>query len=329
MDRIVILGNGFDLAHELETSYNHFIKYVINESINSNDEIRKDLIDPSYLNDEDCTYEAIKSKLNQLSSASEKPSSGRLFFKNKFFRALLTTYFHADWINIEDYYFRYLQNISDINVLNSEFELVKKHLEKYLLIQMKEFDKKNYNSKLIDIFDMDSPENILFINFNYTSTLNLYLDKITYPSNITVINIHGELNSEKNPIVFGYGDDTNPKYLDLVNKKNNHYLRNLKRQQYNLTVEYDKMKEIMSNMNNEIEVLTMGHSLGLSDKTLLKEIFDHNKVSKIKFIYHEGISGYRNLNDNISRIVNRNTLNNKIVNFPNSIKMPQQPIKAG
>ena len=149
------------------------------------------------------------------------------------------------------------------------------------------------------------------------------MNKINYPHTVTTVYIHGELNSEENPIVFGYGDDTNPKYLDILNNNNNNYLRNLKRQQYNLAAEYDKLKVSMSNMNDEIEVITMGHSLGLADKTLLLEIMNHEKVKKIKLTYHKDMNGYRSLNDNISRIVSSDTLNKKIVSYPRSIKMPQ------
>ncbi|WP_160070260.1 AbiH family protein [Sphingobacterium bovisgrunnientis] len=28
MNRLIIIGNGFDLAHGLPTSYSHFIKYI-------------------------------------------------------------------------------------------------------------------------------------------------------------------------------------------------------------------------------------------------------------------------------------------------------------
>ncbi len=31
MNDLLIIGNGFDLAHGLETSYNHFIENLINE----------------------------------------------------------------------------------------------------------------------------------------------------------------------------------------------------------------------------------------------------------------------------------------------------------
>lgn len=31
MNRIMIIGNGFELAHKLETGYKHFIQYYLNK----------------------------------------------------------------------------------------------------------------------------------------------------------------------------------------------------------------------------------------------------------------------------------------------------------
>ena len=31
MNNLIIIGNGFDLAHNLETSYTHFIKHIVNK----------------------------------------------------------------------------------------------------------------------------------------------------------------------------------------------------------------------------------------------------------------------------------------------------------
>ena len=33
MNNPIIIGNGFDLAHGLKTSYHHFIDYLINKTI--------------------------------------------------------------------------------------------------------------------------------------------------------------------------------------------------------------------------------------------------------------------------------------------------------
>ena len=49
----------------------------------------------------------------------------------------------------------------------------------------------------------------LILNFNYTKTAEkLYVKN----NNCEVINIHGELNNENNPIIFGYGDELDDDY---------------------------------------------------------------------------------------------------------------------
>lgn len=326
MNRIVIIGNGFDLAHKLETSYNDFIKYAIKESINHNDEIREELVDVGYLMRDEQTYTFIMKNFNHLNSGANKPTSGKLYFKNKFFRSLLAKYFTSNWIDIESYYFKYLGIIlngsNDIEKLNREFELIKKHLKIFLSLQQE--NDKNIIDDFIKKFSEGKPKELLFLNFNYTNTLEKYLPKVSAFIESKIVYIHGKLNSKENPIIFGYGDDTATLYNSLISK-DNAYLRNLKRQQYNLAASYDALKKFL-NKTSENEVYIIGHSLGLSDKTLLKEILEHKHVNKIKLFYFKDIEGYRSMNDNLTRIINRETMNNKVINFPNSAKVPQADI---
>ena len=87
MKKIVILGNGFDLAHNLETKYEDFIKYIIEQSINYNEDIRKELIDVGELNSEFQSYTYIKENLSDLIKFSNK--FGEIKFQNQFFRVLI------------------------------------------------------------------------------------------------------------------------------------------------------------------------------------------------------------------------------------------------
>ncbi|MBN4070251.1 hypothetical protein JYT76_01055 [Olleya sp. AH-315-F22] len=322
MNRIVIIGNGFDLAHGFKTSYDDFIKYIINESISFNKEIRKELIDVGYLLSEQQTYEFIKENFAKINSISTNPHSGSLNFTNNLFRGMLATYFSADWLDIESYYFNYINKIShnEIDVANREFEVIKKYLEIYLSNQILE-DGFNPMMEFYKIFEDGNPESLLLLNFNYTPTLQKYFRGIAIKSKM-ILNIHGELNSKKNPMIFGYGDETNPQYKSIVNKDDNRWLTNLKRQQYNLANPYEQLIQVL-NQGKKTEVFVIGHSLGMSDKSLLNQILDHDSVSTIKLYYYKDRKGYRKLNDNLSRIVNSNTYNNKIVSLPNSKIIPQ------
>ena len=321
MNRIVIIGNGFDLAHGLKTSYGDFIKDVLNKSINLDKEIRKELIDVGQLLSEQQSYEFIKENFSKINSIAATPSSGSLNFTNNLFREMLETYFLADWLDIERLYFNYINKRTiKIDVVNREFEMIKKYLEIYLSNQILK-DGFNPMMEFYKIFEEGNPESLLLLNFNYTPTLQKYFSGIAIKSKM-ILNIHGELNSEKNPMIFGYGDETNPQYKSIVNKDDNRWLTNLKRQQYNLANPYEQLIQVL-NQGKKIEVFVIGHSLGMSDKSLLNQILDHDSVSTIKLFYYKDRKGYRKLNDNLSRIVNSNTYNNKIVSLPNSKIIPQ------
>lgn len=137
-----------------------------------------------------------------------------------------------------------------------------------------------------------------------------------------LINIHGTLNSEENQIIFGYGDETNQKYTEIIEKNINKYMRNLKRQLYNLSDQYPQLVEILKKQEN-IDIYSIGHSFGLTDKSILKEILENKNVRNIKMYYYKDREGYRQLNDNIRRIVNNNTFQN-ILDYTKCSEIPQK-----
>ncbi len=324
MNKIIILGNGFDLAHGLNTSYKDFIRHIIDLSVNYDEDVRKDLINVGTLFSEYKNYDFISNNFIEIIKFQNR--YGKIEFGNSFFRTLLMKYFQTDWLDIEQHYFHVLSITKDrdINRLQSEFEIVKKYLELYLT-KISTENNVQYIPEFNDIFLENDPNSIIFLNFNYTSTIEIYVDHLNQIKEIQIINIHGELNSDNNPIVFGYGDDSSPKYNELIRKNKNIYLRNLKRQQYNLADKYETLNRGLNQLldrREETEICSIGHSLGLTDKTLLSEILEHPAVSRIKLFYYQDVEGFRNLNDNIRRIVNGQAFR-KIVSYPNSSSIPQ------
>jgi hypothetical protein len=71
----------------------------------------------------------------------------------------------------------------------------------------------------------------------------------------------------------------------------------------------------------------MGHSCGLSDRTLLNTIFEHNNCRSIKVFYHKkenGLDNYTEIIQNISRHFNKKKLmREKIVNKTLCKPLPQ------
>lgn len=143
--------------------------------------------------------------------------------------------------------------------------------------------------------DILKPSTVFFLNFNYTQTINRYARYgVTY--------IHGELNNEKNPMIFGYGDELAEDYKKIEELNDNEYLKNVKSIRY---LDTDNYRRLLSFIESEpYQVFVMGHSCGNSDRTLLNTLFEHKNCVSIKPFYHqksETEDNYREIVQNISR----------------------------
>lgn len=146
------------------------------------------------------------------------------------------------------------------------------------------------------------PDQILLLNFNYTKTANLYLTKT---SEFRVNHIHGELDNDKNPIIFGYGDELDDDYKEIAKLNDNDYLKNIKSIRY---LETDNYRRLLSFIDSApFQIYIMGHSCGNSDRTLLNTLFEHKNCVSIKPFYYQkddGGDNYIELIQNISRNFN-------------------------
>lgn len=142
------------------------------------------------------------------------------------------------------------------------------------------------------------PDSILLLNFNYTKTADLYLPN----EDIFKVNhIHGKLSNPKS-IIFGYGDELDENYKKLLKDNNNEYLKNIKSINY---LNYTNYRDMLSYIESApYQIYIMGHSCGLSDKTLLNTLFEHENCVSIKPFYYinaEGRDNYTDIVQNISR----------------------------
>ena len=165
------------------------------------------------------------------------------------------------------------------------------------------------------------PEEILFLNFNYTNTASLYIPK---GSRFKVNYIHGKLESPNNPIIFGYGDEMDEDYKKIENLNDNDYLENIKSICYLKTDNYRKLLTFIDSA--PYQVIIMGHSCGNSDRTLLNTLFEHKNCFSIKPYYHkhDGGDNYIDIIQNISRDFNDMTLmRDRVVNKGYCEPLPQ------
>ncbi|MCB0459289.1 MAG: hypothetical protein KDC74_04635 [Flavobacteriaceae bacterium] len=178
MNRLFIIGNGFDLAHGLPTSYNHFINdyWTLGIDGRKNDDlIQLDIsghIDTSGIESfKDLQilfankrfFPNLRMKPDDLSYRYSDGSIA-LYFKNEFFRLIMQRQNIENWVDIENLYYTLLKEIAiketrrrkyskDIKTLNKEFDIVKDLLEKYL------------KEKVLDFYDFEGKESMYWSGF--------------------------------------------------------------------------------------------------------------------------------------------------------------------
>ena len=171
MNRLVIIGNGFDLAHGLPTSYKDFIDdYWKNIKDSNHDELvafkigsyaefnghnnLNDLID--IICPMDVKYKKDGISIYKLADNPQPLVNNRIQiidYKNYFFKSLNQNAI-KNWVDIENIYYNNLKEIAKdeiegksliggISKLNEEFEQVKNLLERYL------------NEKAVNQYDLD------------------------------------------------------------------------------------------------------------------------------------------------------------------------------
>ncbi len=170
MNRIILIGNGFDLAHGLKTGYKDFIDSYWSNILSVRDSYleRLESFDASILkpyeddfirfqieetnspaaNKPDMSFKSPSSysklcpSINELNNNKNPQFSVGLKFKNKFFEDISIQCSLTNWVDIENEYYEALKKLlimddakersNSVKKLNEEFCAVKKLLEKYL-----------------------------------------------------------------------------------------------------------------------------------------------------------------------------------------------------
>ena len=316
MNRLVIVGNGFDLAHCLQTGYEHFLVDYFKKSIiiasKNRGHFSDDFISIS-ISPELIVNGEIDKKINEIKSIQEIENHEMIDFeknkiqnpiqtltsfliqiqiKNKLFKSLLK---YNNWTDIEQFYYTSILNTFNpnkpkINEVNNFIEI----LTVYLIDYIKSVNDKIPNgivlknlqttiNRIFNGFD-DESNKMCFVNFNYTELLDRYIGFDHQPKHEKIIYIHGQINKPES-VIFGYGDDSDENYKQLENKVNDDYLVHMKSFKYPLENNYSKLIEFVD--SGDFEVFCVCHSLGVSDRVLLKTIFEDKNCKKIR-LFHLG-----------------------------------------
>lgn len=277
--RLFILGNGFDSAHNLKTTYLDFRSFLKN-------------VDYNFLSEFERIYGLYSDQ------------TGSDVLEN-----LLWSEFESNLPKLDE--FDYISNAENINLnLESEddsgvYDTLKSVFEKQfdviegLLYYLKkwvasiEINKISPKTTLIN-----KKKNDLFLTFNYTNSLERIYE---IPSN-RVIHIHGSLNKRGTRLVLGHGDTACIQRMKEVEQEaqNNldekkgsmaHALKNYYRDTYKNTQQYLGVLDTIFHENIK-EIYVVGHSLAKVDQPYFKKIddsFDKKLVWKVVYTDDEDL----------------------------------------
>ena len=361
MNRLIIIGNGFDLAHNRKTSFKDFILDYFSNAVNSffhnfhfQDELLEFGMQPGFTDFIPKPKPATKNDVIEIIGKINANRKNLIFkFKSPIVEHAYKNITELNWVDLEMSYFKIL--LATINAhkgknekeaikkLNDQFDFLKKKLIDYLKEDENNFKDLFDKSDLVDCFTEDfnpkeivleqvsknKPKSLYFLNFNYTYTLDEYINQCSKQIHSDINYIHGDLNSFKAQPIFGFGDEKDKKYLEFEEKNNNELFRHIKSFEYHKSQNYF---DLIRYLDSEVfQVQIYGHSCGLTDRTMLNHIFEHTNCKSIKIFYYQNGNGkhdFVNKTHEISRHFNdKGLMRKKIVPLNLSREMPQPKIK--
>lgn len=379
INRLIIIGNGFDLAHDIKTKYKDFVNGYLEQEIGKHrgwDSPKKTedklmSIIPSK-NPVEVLHDKYNDNLTPKENLDKVRACGYDIKLSPFFDKIIEDIEEKNWVDIEYAYYEYLRDICNkpelskkevsekIDELNGEMKCITSELAKYLRKQDEEYKNTNDAEMILEIIrplrsqemavsaekywnefvvqrennssyqdqtkyfrDNDFyvepkyksddetdvyklfPEKVFLLSFNYTRYIESKFRNIlptmlvnAFDGDQIVHHIHGDLNDE-NSIIFGYGDDSDEMYESLLNK-HNRLLENDKTTRYMSSAKYKNLFGFIESA--PFQVCIMGHSCGGSDRTLLRDIFQHKKCISIKPYYWEQSKDKNNYQDILTNI---------------------------
>ena len=365
MNRLIIIGNGFDLAHGIKTSYKDFIlDYLKGNLLLALDDLRQNRDTPYdrffYFNDELIEIKIVNryQKEDYIPFISKIENVSELEVLSEKLNIVISYHFDLlktgikklteyNWVDLELEYFDELHKIKSkkvdvqkrIEALNENFDVFKTKLELYLRKQEETFHNNFDREILIECFceeilsrDVDLemildqlPRRMMFLNFNYTNTLESYLKDCNQRISSEINYIHGSLTGNVGKPIFGFGDEIDKRYSEFEDENNNELFKHIKTFEYLKANNYSNLTRFLA--IEKFQVHIYGHSCGLSDRTMLKEIFEHDNCLSIKIFYHKKENGTNDYTDKTYEIyrhfTDKNKMRNKVVNERYCIAMPQ------
>nr|WP_314496955.1 AbiH family protein [uncultured Chryseobacterium sp.] len=349
MNKIVLIGNGFDLAHGMKTSYNDFIDDF--ESEIKNTFYHRPL---NYNESDDYSDVSVNesSKYYEPSNYGFKKDLSAFKFNNIFFEYVLNRFKAVNYYDLEGFFYDMLKvaNVNTIAKLNSDFYSFINHLEKYLTKVEAQF--KEGVSNIISEISEHIYDPILFNELSQEAKRSLARKYDAWSTNeacrkVAAERIYGDFkkanknfNSETTLLLnFNYTETADLYKKEKTQIINIHgKLNNIENpiifgygdeldSQYSIienmndnrflehfkSINYaktDNYKQVLEYIDSDLfQICIMGHSCGNTDRTLLNTIFEHNNCASVKIYYHQKSATQNNYLD-IYKNISRN-FNNK------------------
>ena len=360
MNRLIIIGNGFDISHGLKTKFNEFITSYFCNAVNeffksdSYSDILLDIrynISFGYFNKVPINNGNVYSTIRDLQSAQDVDFKiNSILLQN-----IYAKFSNLKWVDIEVEFFNVLIATKRINknanqadairTVNKELEFLKDKLVEYLKEIQSSFDKDSIKKEIancmreeikkgeiltVDLNKDQLPDQLYFLNFNYTSTFEGYYESCRKHINSSFNYIHGDLYQKYGNPIFGFGDEFDKKYLEFEEEKNYRlFIKHIKSFEYLQTKNFYELTRFLESEMFQVHIY--GHSCGISDRTMLNQIFEHDHCKSIKIFYHKISTDSNDFTEKtyeISRhFKNKTMLRKKLVPFELSKEMPQPLIQ--
>lgn len=320
---ILILGNGFDLAHGLKTKYSDFLEYCVKQFgrivvYKPSDKFYNNLWIRHFLNVqqkmgdkwidlEEEIYKVILhvSKLPMINTLNTQRMLAFNYNDNGF-----------DFYNISRYLIEPIGSATSKNGYvrlsqHNELQLMiyfetPRGFVNFLYEQLREFTKlfndyllnevlepiqsePNLKLSLKSIGVNEGSKDVHVLNFNYTDTCErFYRSKFSgyCDLNIKPVYVHGKVSSsEECNLVLGIHGFEN--YNGIIPTDFNIFKKHNQRHKFGTIEPYQDLLELVKEHNRQITFHIIGHSLDSTDQKILKHILLANQHAKINIYYHD------------------------------------------
>lgn len=310
MNRIVLIGNGFDLANDYDTSYEDFIVWYFKEKLRqimlkafynmSNDKILKikKIGDIDYYVGGEINEESSKMFIDNIFSKKER--NVKIEHISKLLLEIVKSYETKGWVDIESDYYRllctYISNgeADEVKKLNEDLDFVKEKLIEYLKEVSKE-KKEIYQDIQDKIFGPFKEKDIAVEARNIW---NEFLKRRFDSSDEDFLKLYSSYNSD-----FGYLESDKRDYKEMLED----YLKNGK--------PYDNGYRNISYPDN-IMLLNFNYTdiadrYLLNDSAIFSVVYIHGKLDAPKSV----ILGYADEFDKFYKEINEQDDNESLKNI--------------